>query len=95
MGLLRLWTTSHRQSETDRRLIAAAHADSVAVEQTSCVLPALHAVVSQLVESHLAKVEVAGSSPVYRSRDDHVSSRLSPVGGGTVRPSRVIGSWHG
>ena len=30
-----------------------------------------HAVVSQLVESHLAKVEVAGSSPVCRSRDDH------------------------
>ena len=37
-----------------------------------------HAVVSQLVESHLAKVEVTGSSPAYRSRDDHVSSRLSP-----------------
>lgn len=30
-----------------------------------------HAVVSQLVESHLAKVEVAGPSPVYRSHDNH------------------------
>ena len=27
-----------------------------------------HAVVAQLVECHLAKVKVAGSSPVYRSK---------------------------
>ncbi len=26
-----------------------------------------HAIVAQLVERHLAKVEIAGSSPVYRS----------------------------
>ena len=34
-------------------------------------LACFHAVVSQLVESHLAKVEVAGPSPVYRSHDNH------------------------
>ena len=37
-----------------------------------------HAVVSQLVESHLAKVEAAGSSPVYRSRDDHRKLTAEP-----------------
>ena len=40
-----------------------------------------HAVVSQLVESHLAKVEVAGSSLVYRSRDDHRKLTAEPPSG--------------
>ncbi len=30
----------------------------------------IYAIVAQLVERHLAKVEIAGSSPVYRSQNE-------------------------
>ena len=34
--------------------------------------------VAQLVEHHLAKVRVAGSNPVFRSRSEGVSGNRSP-----------------
>ena len=38
--------------------------------QGCAVMPYIHAGVAHLVERHLAKVEVAGSSPVARSTKD-------------------------
>ncbi len=38
--------------------------------------PIENAELAQLVERNLAKVEVAGSSPVFRSKADQISDRL-------------------
>ncbi len=38
-----------------------------------------HADVAQLVEHHLAKVRVAGSNPVVRSRELQVSGPFGPL----------------
>ena len=42
--------------------------DRLATKRAGFTLPAVCAEVAQLVERNLAKVEVAGSSPVFRSR---------------------------
>ena len=39
--------------------------------------PVMYAIVAQLVERHLAKVEIAGSSPVYRFWKPTVMSAFS------------------
>ena len=38
-----------------------------------------NAVVAQLVERHLAKVEVAGSSPVYRSKNKNMAKKKADM----------------
>lgn len=62
--------------QTARRRVAV-HADSVGTRRShaSCLFSCGSI---SVVESHLVKVEVAGSIPVCRAHGDHVSSRLSP-----------------
>ena len=51
-----------------------------AVRSTVYYVGATHdAGVAHLVERHLAKVEVAGSSPVARSTNDNRSKSIAPV----------------
>ena len=45
------------------------------------IFAAVNAEVAQLVEHNLAKVRVAGSSPVFRSRAKEIFVLLSPGGG--------------
>ena len=56
--------------------------------KTCCMfLHAYYAIVAQLVERHLAKVEIAGSSPVYRSYERILRYPLF-VWAGELSPTR-------